>query len=1168
MNQTKLYTAVAASLLLTTGHQAAQAQSCELEIAPGATIVGATNEDFIVIEQDCRINAQGTAEQPIHFTADRAVTGEVENNERGLWGGLVINGRAPINDCPEGVEGGSAGCTKEGEANSGLFGGDNPADNSGVLKYVVVSYAGSNVDPENQLNGIAFQGVGSGTDVEYVQVHNNLDDGIEFFGGTVSARYVVLTGNADDSLDWTDGWQGNIQYLYIEQSDSGDNLIEADNREGDESIMPRSMPAISNMSGFGLAGENGLRLRRGTGLDLTNSLVVDSGTCLRIGGESRDLLGSELTIAGTSFGCAETHRDDDDGAVEAYLATASEVSTTGGSVNPVTPAGDFFEPVDYVGAFGGVDWAAGWTVAGSVSNSGSSVGMGCPAGTTEAAAPVAGQSVCELEGVIDQNVTLTAGKLYQLNGKVVVGGDNTDPATLTVASGVTVYGATSSDFLVISRGSELIVNGTANAPVTFTGIDDLLGNVDVNTTRGLWGGVVINGNAPINDCPEGAAGGTVSCTKEGEANSGLFGGDDPQDSSGRLNYMVVKYAGSNVDPENQLNGIAFQGVGSGTEVDYVQVHNNLDDGIEFFGGTVNATHVVLTGNADDSLDWTDGWQGSIQYLLINQADDSADNGIEADNREGDENLQPRSLPDIANMTIVGNAGERAVRLRRGTGVGLYNSRVTGSDTCIDVSGESLELLGSELVIDGVSFDCATVVDGDNAQLQSYLDGQANVSQSGAAVSAVDVSGLGALENAGFIGAVEQGSDWTSGWTVGELDTGVADLPTMAGCPAGTTEGDMIAGKPSCLLSGTVVGALQLTAQNYYLLDGKVVIGGDNADTSVLTIDAGTTIIGDDAEDFMVISRGSQLVANGTATRPVTFTALEDVTGASLDNARGLWGGLVINGNAPINDCPEGAVGGTVACTKEGEANSGLFGGADPGDSSGRLNYVVVKYAGSNVDPENQLNGIAFQGVGSGTEVDFIQVHNNLDDGIEFFGGTVSAKHVVLTGNADDSLDWTDGWVGRLQFVHIEQSDDSADNGIEADNREGDENLEPRSSPTIANMTIIGNTGERAIRLRRGTGADLFNVAISGSATCIDVDGDTSIGLLGSGINIESASMDCPEVVDGDNPDLQMYLDGAVNVAQDGSDVPAAVLPSDGFFQQSDTVGSAIDDWKGSWVFGL
>ncbi|AQA17546.1 hypothetical protein BST95_04170 [Halioglobus japonicus] len=1171
MNRTKLYSAVAAGLLVSTGYSAqSQAQSCVLEVAKGATIVGATNEDFLVIEQGCQIRAEGTAEQPINFTADKAVTGEVENNERGLWGGLVINGFAPINDCPEGVAGGTAECTKEGEANSGLFGGDDPADNSGILKYVVVSYAGSNVDPENQLNGIAFQGVGSGTEVDYVQVHNNLDDGIEFFGGTVSASHVVLTGNADDSLDWTDGWQGSIQYLYMEQKDSGDNLIEADNREGDENAEPRSLPDITNMSAYGLGGENGLRFRRGTGIHLTNSFVVDSGTCLRIGGESRNLLGTDLTIGGTSFGCAETHRDDDDGAVEAYLDTAEEVSQTGGQVNPVTPSGDF-ESAPFIGAFGGDDWTAGWTVAGSVSNGGGDLpSTGCPAGTTEGG-DINGTPSCILPQSITSDLTLSSGNFYVLDGKVVVGGDNADSATLTVNAGVTIVGDDAEDFLVISRGSQIVANGTANAPITLTGLADVDGTGVSDATRGLWGGLVINGNAPINDCPEGAVGGTDECTKEGEANSGLFGGSDASDSSGSLKYVVVKYAGSNVDPENQLNGIAFQGVGSGTMVDYVQVHNNLDDGIEFFGGTVSAKHLVLTGNADDSLDWTDGWQGNIQYLVINQAADSADNGIEADNREGDENAMPRSAPMIANMSIVGNPGERGVRFRRGTGIRMYNTYITDNATCIDVDGDTSNgLLGTEILFDGVSFNCPEVVDGDNPELQSYLDSLGNVSQTGGSVMPVDLAGMGDFETVDFIGAADPANDWTAGWAFGDIDLGSPDFPAEpAGCPDGITEGDDINGTPSCLLPQSIIADMQLTMGNYYVLDGKVTVGGDNTDSATLTIDAGVTIVGDDAEDFLVISRGSRIVANGTATAPVTLTGLADVDGSGVAPVtRGLWGGLVINGNAPINDCPEGAQGGTVECTKEGEANSGLFGGADAADSSGSLNYVVVKYAGSNVDPENQLNGIAFQGVGSGTMVDFIQVHNNLDDGIEFFGGTVDAKHVVLSGNADDSLDWTDGWQGRLQYVHIVQADDSADNGIEADNREGDENAEPRSNPTIANMSIMGNSGERGIRLRRGTGADLYNVMVSGNATCIDVDGDTSIGLIGMDINIESASFGCPEVVDGDNADLQIYLDGAVNVTQDGSIPTAATLPSDGFFESSDVVGSDFDSWKGSWVFGL
>ena len=348
------------------------------------------------------------------------------------------------------------------------------------------------------------------------------------------------------------------------------------------------------------------------------------------------------------------------------------------------------------------------------------------------------------------------------------------------------------------------------------------------------------------------------------------------------------------------------------------------------------------------------------------------------------------------------------------------------------------------------------------------------------------------------------------------------------------------------------------------------VGGDNANAGTLRIESGTTVIGDDPEDFLVISRGSRIEALGTRNMPITLTAAADVTGGIGDpvNTRGLWGGLVINGNAPINDCPEGATGGTAACVKEGEANSGLFGGADANDSSGILRYVVVKYAGSNVDPENQLNGIAFQGVGSGTEVDFIEVYNNLDDGVEFFGGTVSASHVVLVGNADDSLDWTDGWQGGIQYLHIEQSGSAGDNMIEADNREGDEQATPISEPYIANATLIGKSDERAIRLRRGTGLHLYNTLVSGSATCLRVQG-ASLNLLGTRIAFQGVGLGCATVNEGDDESaVQAFLDAALNVAQDGSTPTAVTLPSRFDAAGSDVVSSNIAEWGGGWTVGV
>ena len=220
----------------------------------------------------------------------------------------------------------------------------------------------------------------------------------------------------------------------------------------------------------------------------------------------------------------------------------------------------------------------------------------------------------------------------------------------------------------------------------------------------------------------------------------------------------------------------------------------------------------------------------------------------------------------------------------------------------------------------------------------------------------------------------------------------------ATCPQGTTDLGVSGPKTACLLSGRYKSTeMVLTNNNDYVLEGGVFFGNDNKENAVLRIQAGTKIYGKSGADYLVITRGSQIFAEGTKAQPIVMTAAK-----TANRNRGEWGGLIINGNAPINGCDAGV----SLCEAEGEGSTGLYGGNEAADNSGILKYLRVEFAGYEITPDNELNGIAFQGVGSGTEVNYIQVHMNADDGVEFFGGTVNVKHVLLTGNKDDSMDWT------------------------------------------------------------------------------------------------------------------------------------------------------------------
>jgi hypothetical protein len=240
------------------------------------------------------------------------------------------------------------------------------------------------------------------------------------------------------------------------------------------------------------------------------------------------------------------------------------------------------------------------------------------------------------------------------------------PTTLTIEPGTVVYGNKGNlGTLSVARGSKLIANGTPLMPIIFTS-QQLVGD----RSSGDWGGLVLNGWAPV---------GSETGEREGEGETGFFGGGsrtggaDPYDSSGVLCYVRVEFAGVLFTTEDELNGIALQGVGAGTVIKNVQVNRNADDGIEFYGGTVNAGNVLLTGIEDDSFDWTYGWNGYVKDTVIWQGGRfKGDQGIEADNEKSVPDREPRSMPKIFNATFVASFADvekrsgQAALFRRGT----------------------------------------------------------------------------------------------------------------------------------------------------------------------------------------------------------------------------------------------------------------------------------------------------------------------------------------------------------------------------------------------------------------------------------------------------------------------------------------------------------------------
>ena len=421
---------------------------------------------------------------------------------------------------------------------------------------------------------------------------------------------------------------------------------------------------------------------------------------------------------------------------------------------------------------------------------------GCP---DFAATISADDRTCLLTGqFLNEDITLTNEITWLLEGTVEIGGDNTDSSSLTIEPGTTLIGSgVTDDFMWVARGSKIFINGERNAPVILTSPFDGFVEGDI-PGPGDVGGIAVAGNAQCN-----SADGNGDCFSEfARADQVLaYGGDDNAESSGSISYAQIRYAGITVADNQEINAWTFLGVGNGTNVNHIQAYQGSDDGVEFFGGTVNVKNAVFTAGQDDSIDWDEGWSGKLQYGLIAYGGEDGDHGFESANNPENDDALPRAQPILSNITLIGAPGTgEGIRLKEGSAGQTWNSIVTGFDSsCIHLTDiPTYTAAGTPAAPTGITAfagmildDCGNQVfrqDADapwnvedffnafegNEVTDPMLDGFQPMPGSPARTGGLRVVDLGTgepvefFDNTPYRGAFDGEKDWTQGWTYDPL----------------------------------------------------------------------------------------------------------------------------------------------------------------------------------------------------------------------------------------------------------------------------------------------------------------------------------------------------------------------------------------------------------------
>ncbi|MGB0260442.1 MAG: hypothetical protein ACPF99_03425, partial [Flavobacteriaceae bacterium] len=415
----------------------------------------------------------------------------------------------------------------------------------------------------------------------------------------------------------------------------------------------------------------------------------------------------------------------------------------------------------------------------------------------------------DLNGEISENLTLDASVEYALSGSFIVRA----PAELTIPAGTVIKatGGTSS-YIGVEQGAKINVDGTANSPVIMT-------SGEANPSESDWGGLVIAGKAPINN-------GATAVSEVGEL---TYGGTAADDNSGTIRYLRVEYSGAAFNSEKEFNGVSLFGVGSGTTFEYIQAYEAGDDGIEFFGGTVDGNNLVVTNSYDDGIDFADGWNGNGTNWYISGA---AKGAIEGSHNGTQDSATPVTTTNLSNITVVGPVTEGALYYKEGGGKwtvdNVYASGVNLGVRFKDSdAGAMTRLANGDLQITNIQF--ADVASGfekvTGGSSPSWLqEGIATGAGSGAAAPG-----------------------WTAGWTRG-----------LENSAAATQEN----------LEGSTSTEVTLNANVEYLLTSSFIV----EEGGVLNIPAGTVIKATGGtSSYIGVAQGAKINVDGTANSPVIMT---------------------------------------------------------------------------------------------------------------------------------------------------------------------------------------------------------------------------------------------------------------------------------------------------------